>query len=504
MKKRTFHTTIAAKYFLATSLLIILPICIFYQIANKFTLNTTLAQKKSSDLVTLNTYSTNICTLLDSVSAVSKLASEDEELQEFLRDARDSAARNGKSSYLHMDNRPYFKPYAESLLPILSFTLMDPEFYIIGEQQLNLNRLTYFFNPNTVQDIQKNPDQEHWTKTFSIEFLETGQIHKVFSLLTPARDASGTTIGYVVAFVDTSSLSEMLNAYGDGIYVIEGNNIIASQKNLPANTSLFSEMQISYSLLLEDNSVIIDKSEDSLIITTRYFEPLDLHLLLVSSYHTLKDQLASTFPPLLTIVLYIIVLALLLTFVITHFQTKHIVTLRHVMNRVKEGDFSIRYEPKTNDEIAELGITFNSLLDRIQELMLQQKNNQKAKRKMELQMIQEQIKPHFLYNVLEMINSLIRCNMTPNALSAVESLASFYRITLSRGSDSISIDKEIQVTENYLNLQKMRYIEFMDYILAFSPQIRNYIIPKLTLQPLIENSIYHGIKEKNGKGIVCV
>lgn len=119
-------------------------------------------------------------------------------------------------------------------------------------------------------------------------------------------------------------------------------------------------------------------------------------------------------------------------------------------------------------------------------------------------MIQEQIKPHFLYNVLEMINSMIRCNMTQNALSAVESLASFYRISLSRGSDRISIDKEIQVTENYLNLQKMRYIEFMDYSLAFSPQIRNYIVPKLTLQPLIENSIYHGIKEKNGKGIVCV
>ena len=190
--------------------------------------------------------------------------------------------------------------------------------------------------------------------------------------------------------------------------------------------------------------------------------------------------------------------------VITHFQTKHIVTLRHVMNRVKEGDFSIRYEPKTKDEIAELGITFNSLLDRIQELMLQQKNNQKAKRKMELQMIQEQIKPHFLYNVLEMINSMIRCSMTQNALSAVESLASFYRISLSRGSDIISVDREIQVTENYLSLQKMRYIEFMDYILAFSPRIRNYIIPKLTLQPLIENSIYHGIKEKGDKGIVCV
>ena len=88
-----------------------------------------------------------------------------------------------------------------------------------------------------------------------------------------------------------------------------------------------------------------------------------------------------------------------------------------------------------------------------------------------------------------MINSMIRCNMNQEAMKTVENLASFYRISLNNGSSIISISKEIQLIESYLCLQKMRYIEFMDYVLAFSPAIYDFSIPKLTLQPLIENAI---------------
>ena len=86
-------------------------------------------------------------------------------------------------------------------------------------------------------------------------------------------------------------------------------------------------------------------------------------------------------------------------------------------------------------------------------------------------MLQEQVKPHFLYNVLEMISSLIRCCLYPEAMDTLENLASFYRISLNNGSNVITVRDEIQLVENYLHLQKMRYIEFMDYMVAFSPNI---------------------------------
>lgn len=503
MQKISIHS-IAAKYFLSTSMLIILPLCIFFFIAQKISFNTTMEQKRESDLNTLNTFSESIAISMDSVLSVGKLAASDPDVRQFLRDSVQKAGQSGKTTYKSLDNRPCLGKYTGCSGMVCAVSLMDPDYFFIGEQRLDLNRLTYFFNTATIQELGPVQSQPAWSKTFNIQFLATGDVRKVFALVAPSVDDDGTLLGYVVLFADSALFSRQLDAYADDIYVIEGDLIIGSRGDLMSNSNLFSQMQISYSLLLEDNSVIIKKENDSLIITTRYFAPLGTHLLLVSSYQELENRIATTFPPLMTLVTYGICLALLLAFVITHFQTREIVRLKNVMSQMKEGDLSIRYEPKTRDEIAELGLTFNSLLDRIQELMLQQKNHQKAKRRMELQMIHEQVKPHFLYNVLEMINSMIRCQMAQEALATVESLASFYRISLNRGSDIISVSQEIQLIENYLNLQKMRYIEFMDYILAFSPEIRRYAIPKLTLQPLIENSIYHGIKEKDGQGTICV
>lgn len=501
MKRLNIHS-IAVKYFIVTFLLIVVPICAFFFIARESNITLSLAQKQSSDLVTLDTYAAALDTYMESVESIGKIIAHDEDIISFLASARSESAENGRIIYKSMDNQPPLSSYHRALPSLRSLSLMDADGFFIGEQNLNLDRLTYFFNKTLMREV--TGEHVYWTKTFSIEFLNDSSVEKVFALLVPSHTPEGELLGYIALFVDMSKLKELLKVYSDNIYVLEGNYILASKQDLPIYTSLFSEMQISYSLLLEDSSVIIHQADDPLIVTTKSFSPLDVQLLSVSSYKVLKDNLTTTFPTLMTFTLYGILFAIVFAVVISRFQTKPVVSLKNIMNRVKDGDLSIRTHPRTKDEIAELGITFNSLLDRIQELMAQQKAQQKMKRKMELQMVQEQVKPHFLYNVLEMINSMIRCNMNQEAMKTVENLASFYRISLNNGSSIISISKEIQLIESYLCLQKMRYIEFMDYVLAFSPAIYDFSIPKLTLQPLIENAIYHGIKEKGDKGMVCV
>jgi two-component system sensor histidine kinase YesM len=83
-------------------------------------------------------------------------------------------------------------------------------------------------------------------------------------------------------------------------------------------------------------------------------------------------------------------------------------------------------------------------------------------------------------------------------------LAGFYRISLSKGNDIIVIKDEIDLINNYLSIQKLRYVEYLDYRLEFDEDVLNYQIPKLTLQPLVENSIYHGLKQKEDKGILII
>ena len=110
----------------------------------------------------------------------------------------------------------------------------------------------------------------------------------------------------------------------------------------------------------------------------------------------------------------------------------------------------------------------------------------------QFRLIQEQIKPHFLYNTLEMIKSMIDLGIYDEAGEAISTLARFYRHSLSRGSDIITIATEIDMVKQYLYIEKLRHMEYFDYEIACEKRTEQYVIPKLTLQPILENAIIHG------------
>ena len=499
-------SSIVFRYFLITFVLIVLPILVFFQLARSNIIKTSLSQKQVSDLVTLNTFATNVETYMDNVKTMGLIVAETNENKQFFINARNLAETQGKISYKQL-NATESIPFAKPSESVIAISYMDPQGIFISEKTLTNNRLSYFFNKTLMDSIAKK-NTPVWTKSFSIEFSDTNTVKKVFALVVPVfTDSmnSGTLLGYNVLFLDVERLNELLVPYKDDIYVLEReNNIIASKKELPPHTNLFTQLRFSYALLLEDSSMIIGSQDTSLIVTTKRFAPLDLQLVLTSSYDQYIKEVTPNIPSLLTFVLYGMIFAFVSSLIIAKFQTKPILEMKNTMNKVKEGDLSVRLVPKYQNEFGELGSDLNSLLDRIQESMVEQKRQQQIQQKMELQILQEQVKPHFLYNVLEIISSMIRCGLNTEALATVEHLADFYRISLSHGSDIISIAQEMQLIESYLSLQKTRYVEFMDYVLAISPTIYKYAIPKLTLQPLVENAIYHGIKEKTSGGLLCV
>jgi len=175
-----------------------------------------------------------------------------------------------------------------------------------------------------------------------------------------------------------------------------------------------------------------------------------------------------------------------------------------IMGEIKSGNLKLRANFMAKDEIGMLGEGFNSLMDRINQLLDQVYAEQQQKRESEFKLLQSQVKPHFLYNTIETIISFIKLGMREQAMTAAKNLADFYRISLSRGNDIISIKEEIRLTENYLSIQKFRYVEYLDYKVEVDDTIYRFQIPKLTLQPLVENSIYHGLKQKTDKGMLIV
>lgn len=155
-------------------------------------------------------------------------------------------------------------------------------------------------------------------------------------------------------------------------------------------------------------------------------------------------------------------------------------------------------------EIQILSDKINELLSRVRQLIEQVKEEQEKKREAELSLMQEQINPHFLYNTLYSVQQLCELDESKEASAMVLALSNFFRTGLSRGEDVITIDTEINHVKNYLVIQHMKYGDKFEYEIEIAPDIRDCRILKLTLQPLVENALHHGIQNQAGKGMITI
>lgn len=192
------------------------------------------------------------------------------------------------------------------------------------------------------------------------------------------------------------------------------------------------------------------------------------------------------------------------SYLLSHTITKPILKLVGIMRHITTGRMDLRADFKGDDEIALLGDGLNQMMNQLEVLVARTVEEQKARREYEFRLLQSQIKPHFLYNTIETIMSFIRLDMKENALVTAKYLARFYRISLSQGKDIITIGDEMQLTESYLQIQKLRYNEYMDFEIDVEERLLEHYVPKLTLQPLVENAIYHGLKPRGDKGYLRI
>lgn len=157
-----------------------------------------------------------------------------------------------------------------------------------------------------------------------------------------------------------------------------------------------------------------------------------------------------------------------------------------------------------NNEIRRLADSYNSMIVHINELITQLIEKEKSVRKAEISVLHEQIKPHFLYNSLETISYMAMQSKAAQVHDALETLGSFYRNFLSKGSRNIPLRNEILIVKDYLALQKLRYGNTFDDEYELDENVLGKLIPKLILQPLVENSLYHGVRLKGEKGIIRI
>lgn len=168
------------------------------------------------------------------------------------------------------------------------------------------------------------------------------------------------------------------------------------------------------------------------------------------------------------------------------------------------GQFHSKPVPTDIRELATLDRGFDDMAERINALMAKQMEDQKYLHRAELELLQAQINPHFLYNTLDSIAILAENHREEDVVDMVTSLSSFFRTSLSRGRDLITLETEKKQVTSYLEIQYIRYSDKLRYEIDIPDELLHLVVPKLILQPLVENALYHGIKNRRGVGTISI
>ena len=200
---------------------------------------------------------------------------------------------------------------------------------------------------------------------------------------------------------------------------------------------------------------------------------------------------------LFTIVIFFIIFLLLLILVVS-LLTKPLKTLYRVIAQVKIGNLRARSGLTGRGDIEQLGQSWDKMMDTVEQMIEKIKNVEKSKRKAELEMLQAQINPHFLFNTLNSLRLKITLNGDHESSKILQSLSLLLRMTFNRKDEFVTLQNEIEVVRHYIQLMNFKSNSKIELVEDVAQDTLNYNVPCFFLQPLIENSIFHGLQNKNG------
>lgn len=245
---------------------------------------------------------------------------------------------------------------------------------------------------------------------------------------------------------------------------------------------------------------------DGVIYTVKDVSKFDWRVVGVSYVNELVDDRATTAVELIIIIaLIVMVFAVIILFILSNKLTKPVRSLVDAMSTFEKNAVDFKYTPvRGASEFNKLSSSFEHMVIQIQELMDKVKKEEIALRKTELKALQAQINPHFLYNTLDSIQWMCEEEKTEDAIAMVGALAQLFRISISKGYELIPIEKEIQHAQNYLVIQSYRYKDQFSYHFDIDDEVLPYLCNKITIQPIIENALYHGISRMVDEGEILI
>lgn len=207
---------------------------------------------------------------------------------------------------------------------------------------------------------------------------------------------------------------------------------------------------------------------------------------------------------MLIVAAFFIIVGIAASRIIAYSISKPIIRIIKDMRNIEMNNLLVTVNYDGRDELASLTASFNSMMDRLKRLMKKESDLQRMSHELELRAMQAEINPHFLYNTLEAINWMGRMNHIPKICDMTTMLADIMRYSISRREELVTLAEELEHVKKYLNIQKIRFEDKLSVMVDVQEDILNVCVPKLTLQPIVENAIVHGLSDHTGVGKVRI
>ncbi|WP_187274250.1 sensor histidine kinase [Paenibacillus sp. N3.4] len=202
--------------------------------------------------------------------------------------------------------------------------------------------------------------------------------------------------------------------------------------------------------------------------------------------------------------IFVIVLSLGSSYLFSHYVSKPLNMLKALMNRAERGDLRAYWTAKSSVAWMQLGDSYNQMLNRVEDLIKQVKREESLKKEAEMEALHYQLNPHFLYNTLNTIKWVAKIHKTPQISEVVSALVRLLQASLGKKGEFITLREEIGLTRDYMEIQKFRYGDRIQIVTELDELTLGCLVPRMLLQPLVENAIIHGIEPSKGEGIITI
>lgn len=361
---------------------------------------------------------------------------------------------------------------------------------------------TFAFNPNEFlqkswfSDVEKVSGYNvKWVGAEPNYSQATNQPY-LLAAAKPLR-INGLTYGYVVVGMELSTIQQLFDQYknNESMVIVDGQGRILVDKD---SSTIGNPFPYYDQLPAQDGSSFVKVDGEDYILHSNHLTS-EWKLVNMSPYKSAAHKIESFRKTDFLIQLFFLILFAVVLLYMVRTLTKPIARLVQTVVRIESGQLSERSNISGGDEVGRLGYVFDRMIDRIERMLEENRREQELKRKAELAMLQAQINPHFLFNVLNSIRLKIMMKGDSENAELISSLSSLLRMTINRNNEYISLHEEIEINEHYIRLLNSRHGDRVQLQISAASDTLLFEIPRFLLQPLIENAYIHGLKSKAGE-----